>query len=218
MQSFIVSRQHVPGHATPPDFKFAVNLPDPWPDAPGRLAGRPLEEWNAAYLKVESYFHALRLRNNVLLGELVLDVLDNAMKRAPLELERSATELATEEMDKLLAHWFRNVLQESATGAEQILSTRGRLALLLADMPTRWQDQFLRPGPWPEEFVKAMRTSYIDAGPDFQLARMSPRPLDLGPISTLTYISRLPYWRMLSFWVLFALLLVALFVFTHWRH
>ena len=36
-----------------------------------------------------------------------------------------------------------------------LLSTRGRLALLLADMPGRWQDQFLRPGPWPEEFVNA---------------------------------------------------------------
>ena len=60
-----------------------MNLTDPWPDTPGRLAGRPLEEWNAAYLKVESYFHALRLRNNVLLGELVLNVLDRAMKRAP---------------------------------------------------------------------------------------------------------------------------------------
>jgi len=195
-----------------------VNLPDPWPDTPGRLAGRPLDEWNAAYLKVESYFHALRLRNNVLLGELVLNVLDRAMKRAPQEPERSATELATDEMDKLLAHWFRDVLQESATGAEQILSTRGRLALLLADMPTRWQAQFLRPGPWPEEFVKAMRTSYIDAGPDFQMARMSPRPLDLGPIGTLTNFSRLPIWRMLSLWLLFALILVLIFVLTYGRY
>jgi hypothetical protein len=194
-----------------------MTLPDPWSDAPGKLAGRPLEDWNAAYFKVESYFHALRMRNRVLLGELVLDVLDNAMKRAPSEPDRSATELATEEMDRLLAHWFRNVLQESATGSEQVLSTRGRLALLLAEMPTRWQDQFLRPGPWPEEFVRAMRTSYIDAGPDFQLARMSPRPLDLGPIGTLTNFSRLPIWRMISFWLFFAFVLIAVFVLRYWK-
>ena len=193
-----------------------MSLPNPWPDAPGGLAGRPLEEWNAAYLKVESYFHALQLRNNVLLGELVLNVLDRAMQRAPAEPELSATQLATDEMDKLLAHWFREVLQESSTGAEQILSTRGRLALLLADMPTRWQAQFLRPGPWPEEFVRAMRTSYIDAGPDFQLARMSPRPLDLGPIGTLTNFSRLPIWKMFSLWLLLLLILVAIFVLSHW--
>jgi len=193
-----------------------VNLPDPWPDTPGQLAGRPLEEWNAAYLKVESYFHALRLRNNVLLGELVLNVLDRAMKRAPNELEHSATELATDEMDKLLTHWFRDVLQEPTTGSAQILSTRGRLALFLADMPSRWQDQFLRPGPWPAEFVQAMRTSYLDAGPDFQLARMSPRPLDLGPIGTLTNLSRLGFWKMILLWMLLALLLVAIYLFfTH---
>ena len=192
-----------------------MNLPDPWPDTPGRLAGRPLEEWNAAYLKVECYFHALRLHNHVLLGELVLNVLDRAMKRAPHELEHSATEIATDEMDKLLAHWFRDVLKEP-TGSAQILSTRGRLALYLADMPRRWQAQFLRPGPWPEEFVTAMRTSYLDAGPDFQLARMSPRPLDLGPIGTLTSLSRLGFWKMVLFWTLLASLLVAIYIFaTH---
>jgi hypothetical protein len=32
-------------------------------DSAGHLAGRPLEEWNAAYEKVENYFHALRVRN-----------------------------------------------------------------------------------------------------------------------------------------------------------
>ena len=42
----------------------------------GQLAGRPLEEWNAAYMKVESYFHALRVRNKALLGQLVLRVLE----------------------------------------------------------------------------------------------------------------------------------------------
>ena len=37
-----------------------------------------------------------------------------------------------------------------------------------------------------------MRDNYLRAGPDFQLAKMTPRPLDLGPITTLTHLSRLP--------------------------
>jgi len=41
--------------------------------------------------------------------------------------------------------WFAEVLQEPPANADQMLSTRGRLALLLADMPGRWQEQFLRP-------------------------------------------------------------------------
>src|SRR5882724_9211303 len=178
-------------------------------DQPGQIAGRSLAEWNAAYSKVESYFHALRVRNKVLLGRLVIHVLKRAIRRAPREPQRSATELAAEEMDHVVTEWFAQVLQEPPTGTDQMLSTRGRLALLLADMPGKWQDQFLRPGPWPEEFVQAMRDTYLHAGPNFQLSRMAPRQLDLGPITRLTNLGRLPYTKMVVIWVLFGLLLVA---------
>jgi hypothetical protein len=183
-------------------------------DAPGQLGGRPLDEWNAAYSKVESYFHALRVRNKVLLGQLVALVLDRAMQRSSREPLRSATELAVEEMDHLVNEWFAQVLQAPPAGAE-MLSTRGRLALLLADMPGRWQDQFLRPGPWPNEFLVAMRENYLRAGPDFQLAKMTPRPLDLGPITTLTHLSHLPLVKMTGSWLLFGLLLILLLYLTH---
>ena len=183
--------------------------------ASGHLAGRPLEEWNAAYEKVENYFHALRVRNKALLGQLVLRVLERAAGRALVEPTRSATQLAAEEMDRLVTEWFAEVLQASPAGSDQALSTRGRLALLLADMPGRWQEQFLRPGPWPEEFVSAMRESFLRAGPDFQLSKMAPRPLDLGPIATLTNLGRLPYVRMVLAWTGFALLLIGVFWLTH---
>jgi hypothetical protein len=192
----------------------AVN-PAILPDASGQLAGRPLEEWNGAYAKVESYFHALRIRNKPLLGQLVLRVLERAQRRAPSEPGRSATQLAAEEMDRIVTEWFSEVLQTSPLNTDQTLSTRGRLALLLADMPGKWQDQFLRPSPWPEEFTSAMRETFFRAGPDFQLSKMTPRPLDLGPITTLTNLGRLPYFRMVLVWTLFALLLVVVFWLTH---
>ena len=184
-------------------------------DSHGHLAGRRLEEWNAAYEKVENYFHALRVRNKALLGQLVLRVLERAAHRAPAEPERSATQLAAEEMDRIVIEWFAEVLQMPPANADQMLSTRGRLALLLADMPGRWQEQFLRPGPWPKEFISAMRETYLRAGPDFQLSKMTPRPFDLGPITTLTNLGKLPYLKMVLAWTLFALLLVAIFILTH---
>jgi hypothetical protein len=187
----------------------------PEADQPGRLAGRSLEEWNAAYAKVESYFAALRVRNKVLLGRLVIKVLQRAMQRAPQESQRSASELAAEEMDHFVTEWFCQVLERPPTDADQMLSTRGRLALLLADMPGKWQDQFLRPGPWPQEFVNRMRESYLRAGPNFQHSKMTPRALHLGPITTLGYIGRLPYAKMVAIWLLFALALVGLFILTH---
>ena len=184
-------------------------------DSAGHLAGRPLEEWNAAYEKVENYFHALRVRNKALLGRLVLRVLERAAHRAPVEPEHSATQLAAEEMDRIVIEWFAEVLQEPPANADQMLSTRGRLALLLADMPGRWQEQFLRPGPWPKEFISAMRETYLRAGPDFQLSKMTPRPFDLGPITTLTNLGKLPYLKMVLAWTVLALLLVAIFILTH---
>jgi hypothetical protein len=166
-------------------------------------------------VKVENYFHALRVRNKALLGQLVLRVLERAMQRAPAEPDHFATQLAVEEMDRLVIEWFAAVLQESPANADQMLTTRGRLALLLADMPGRWQEQFLRPGPWPEEFIKAMRETYFRAGPDFQLSKMTPRPLDLGPITTLSNLGKMPYFRMTLVWILFALLLIVVFWLTH---
>ncbi|MGA2557511.1 MAG: hypothetical protein ABSG04_14690 [Verrucomicrobiota bacterium] len=183
-------------------------------DPPGRLAARPLDDWNAAYTKVESYFYALRVRNKLLLGQLVALVLQRAMARAAQEPARSTTELVVEEMDRLVNEWFAQVLQDHSAGAD-MLSTRGRLALLLADLSGKWQDQFLRPGPWPPEFVSAMRENYLRAGPDFQISKMAPRPLDLGPIGAITQLSRLPYARMAATWLLFAGLLVLLFILTH---
>src|SRR6185369_10332593 len=103
----------------------------------------------------------------VLLNRTVIHVLKRAMRRAPQEPARPVSELAAEELDLVVTEWFAQVLQESP--AAHMLSTRGRLALLLVDMPGKWQEQFLRPGPWPEPFVRAMREAYLRAGPDFQL-------------------------------------------------
>ncbi|HWD91280.1 MAG TPA: hypothetical protein VG938_02925 [Verrucomicrobiae bacterium] len=193
----------------------ALNAPGTATEPSGNIAGRPLDEWNAAYAKVESYFHALRIQNKVLLGRLVIHVLKRAMRRAPQESQLSATELAAEEMDAVVTEWFGQVLQEAPMSANHMLSTRGRLALLLVDMPGKWQEQFLHPPPWPEEFIKAMREAYLRAGPDFQLVKMAPRPLDLGPIATLSNLSTLPFRKMIVAWFLLMLLFVALFVVTH---
>ena len=86
------------------------------PDVSGEIAGRSLDEWNAAYVKVENYFHALRIRNKPLLGQLVLRVLERAQRRAPAEPARTATELAAEEMDKIVTDWVAEVLQTSPVG------------------------------------------------------------------------------------------------------
>ncbi len=60
-----------------------------------------------------------------------------------------------------------------------------------------------------------MRESYLRAGPDFQLSTMHPRPIDLGPIHTLTTLSNRPYLKMVLLWLLLVTGGVMLFVFLH---
>jgi hypothetical protein len=44
---------------------------------------------------------------------------------------------------------------------------------------------------------------------------MAPRPLHLGPITTLSSIRKVRYSKMIGIWILFDALLIALFVLTH---
>jgi len=179
------------------------------------IAGHPLEEWNAAYARAESYFRALRVQNKLLCGQLVARVVDRAVRRAACEGNQLPLQLVAEEMEKVVMEWFATVLEDSPDVQGSELDVRGRLSLLLADMPGQWQDQFLKPGPWPEDFLRAMRQSYLRAGPDFQYANMVPRPIDLGPIATLTTLGNISAVRMVVAWIAFAILLIVVFQITH---
>jgi hypothetical protein len=140
------------------------------------------------------------------------------MGRALAEPHRTATCIASEEMERSLMRWyasiFSNTGEGSGEGSDWELSTRGRLALLLVDMPECWQAQFLQPPPWPAAFVEAMRASDLH-GPRFQFSDMQPRPLDLGLVTTMQNLGKLPYLRMVFAWGGLVIVLVLIFKLTH---
>jgi hypothetical protein len=173
------------------------------------------DEWIAAHAKVVGYCEALRIHDRRLLDEVAVRVLDNAMRRFKREPDGNAVTIAAEELHRTLSEWYAAVLGSSDDMPDPFLSVRGRLALLIADVPGKWQDQFLKPPPWPEEFVRAMRDAYLRSGPDFQLSQMNPRPMDFGAITALTNLGNLPYFRIILIWLAFAALLVVLFQITH---
>lgn len=146
------------------------------------LSEAELEEWEDAYAAVESYLGALRIRNRLLSAELVRGILWRASSRRAMHPEKSARELAIEETLREIGEWTEQVLDEPLL--HQRLSARGRLALLIVGMPDRYQGVFLAPPPWPEEFVKAMRSSYLAAGPQFAELTMVPKPLKLNVIGS----------------------------------
>jgi len=143
-----------------------------------RLSDTELNEWEEAYAAVEAYFQALRLRNRLLVAELVRGILWRASARQATEPEKPARLLAMEETLTTIANWTEDVLDEPLENRR--LAARGRLALLLAGMPGKWQGVFLTPAPWPQEFVEAMRKSYLAAGPMFAELPMIPQPLEFN--------------------------------------
>src|SRR6478735_8438452 len=139
-----------------------------------------LSEWEEAYAAVEAYLLALRLKNRLLIAELVRGILLRASDRRTSEPDKPPRFLAMEEALSEVAEWTQDVLDVPLENRR--LAARGRLALLLADMPGKWQGVFLTPQPWPPAFTEAMRKSYLAAGPQFAQLTMLPQPLELNVI------------------------------------
>lgn len=146
------------------------------------LTENELVEWEEAYAAVEAYLQALRLRNRLLVAELVRSVLWRASARHSREPEKSPRVLAMEEALTEIAEWTQDVLDIPLENRR--LAARGRLALLLAGMPDQWQGVFLTPPPWPPAFVDAMKKSYLAAGPRFHTLTMLPKPLELNALGS----------------------------------
>jgi hypothetical protein len=178
------------------------------------LSEEELKEWEEAYAAVEAYLQALRLRNRLLVAELVRGILWRASARRAAEPEKPARFLAMEEALTEIAEWTQDVLDVPLENRR--LAARGRLALLLAGMPDKWQGVFLTPAPWPPAFVDAMRKSYLAAGPRFAALTMVPKPLELNAIGSgaaqwWETMDRKPIVR-----VIFTILLLIVVAFATW--
>ncbi len=182
------------------------------------LTESELNEWEEAYAAVEAYLQALRLRNRLLVAELVRGILWRASARRVDEPEKPPRFLAMEEALTEVAEWTQDVLDVPLENRR--LAARGRLALLLAGMSGQWQGVFLTPAPWPPEFVEAMKKSYLAAGPRFAQLTMVPKPLELNAIGSgaaqwWETMDRRPIVRLMFIGILIALigLLVWFFLF-----
>ncbi len=196
---------------------------------PGRLAAageahefRPrtgtMDEWNAAYVRVEDYLRAHRIHNRLHQSRLIQQVLARAAARHEAEPARSPTVLAAEETEAMMDQWFAEVLEVRGQPHERI-AVDGRLGLLLSDGPQRWPYAFLDHREVPPEFGAALRAGVIQGGPDMAVSSMVPRPIDLGPIpevagETFERIERWPLLRAAVLWLVFAGALAGIFYVT----
>jgi hypothetical protein len=190
-----------------------VALPDAFRPRTGTM-----ESWNAAYVRVEDYLRAHRIHNRLHQSRLIQKILERAAMRHEARPALDPTTLAAEETEALMEAWFAEVLDEKGQPGDR-LAVDGRVSLLLCDGPEHWPYAFLDEERIPADFVQAMRTSNLKAGPDLAVSSMVPRPIDLGRITeaageTLERFERWPAMRALFLWIVFALALAAIFYLT----
>jgi hypothetical protein len=191
----------------------AIGLPEAFRPKTGTM-----ESWNAAYVRVEDYLRAHRVHNRLHQSRLIQKILERAARRHAEHPALDPTAVAAEETEALMDSWFAEVLDEVGQPHDR-LAIDGRVSLLLCDGPRRWPYAFLDEDNIPAEFVSAMRSSNLEAGPDLAVSSMVPRPIDLGRITgaageTLERIERWPVMRALFLWVVFAAALAGIFYIT----
>lgn len=177
-----------------------------------------IEQWNAAYVRVEDYLRAHRIHNRLHQSRLIQKILEQAAVEHARHPELHPTTVAARETEKLMDAWFGKLLDDSERPHERI-AIDGRVAMLLCDGPQRWPYSFLDEEHTHPDFAKAMKDSSIQAGPDMAVTNMVPRPIDLGPFSeaageTLERFERYPMLRMLVLWCLFVAVLAVIFYIT----
>jgi len=183
-----------------------------------RPATGTMDQWNAAYVRVEDYLRAHRIHNRLHQSRLIQQVLERAARRHAVDPALNPTALAAEEIETQMGRWFAEMLDERDQPAERV-AVDGRVALLLCDGPQKWPYAFLDEQQTPADFLRAMRAGVIQAGPDMTVSSMVPRPIDLGPIpeaagETIEQIERWPILGTLLLWCAFAGALAVIFYLT----
>lgn len=177
-----------------------------------------LEQWNAAYVRVEDYLRAHRIHNRLHQSRLIQRVLSAAAGRHEQNPALNPVTLAIEETDRVMDGWFAELLGAKDRPHDRI-AAEGRVALLVSDGTSRWPFAFLDDRNIPAEFAHAMKQGSLQAGPDLAVSSMVPRDIDLGTITeaagqTLERIERLPVLRVVLLWAVFIAVLTAVFFAT----
>ena len=118
-------------------------------------------EWDEAFLRVESYLRAHQIESRLVLNRLALEIIQEAAKISRTFEEGGGGDpvlLAMREAERRMTQWFTQVLGDAVDPDDERVGTRGRIALVMADVPGRWPQHFLAATPPPRELV-AVRES-----------------------------------------------------------
>lgn len=163
-------------------------------------------DWDEAFVRVESYLRSHHLESRVLLTHLTTEILKTARTLAgQMPLETPVT-IAMRVAHAQIGEWLQGVLHEG-DWADERFRARGRLALLMSELPHQCPERFLSNEPLPSAVADRLVESRLEPAPEFRLTPMPPAMLEF-PIAEYAEekwvtFSRSTFSRAAASWVVF---------------
>lgn len=164
---------------------------------------------HAARQRVLAQLRAYGVTDESTCRRLAGEILDEAQREHALGSESSFEALAAEVAQRRYLAWIDQLVGPTDE-PPALRSARGRTAVHLADLPANWPELMLNASEVPADLRDRVRNTYLAAGPDLTFSKMSPRPIDLGPISTVADNT----WRTFARWPVLRGILMSVLFFT----
>lgn len=160
--------------------------------------------WDEAFLRVESYLRAHHLESRLQLNALTTRIVNEARALAAERPLENPVELAMHVLHLRLGAWFVRAFNEG-DWADERFRARGRLALAMTSMGTRWPQHFLADDGVPGAITSTLKESTLQPGPEVRFSNMPPAPLEFpfGDDEKPAWqtFSRWPFLRGLATWL-----------------
>jgi hypothetical protein len=135
--------------------------------------------WDEAFSRVEGYLRAHGLESRVLLNQLTGGIIEMAQARARQGDATEPVPLAMAITHARIGEWFARTGHQ-IDWADERMRARGRLALVIADLPGRWANHFLSSEPVPPDLASRMTLFQVLSSPEMRVSTMPPATLEFG--------------------------------------
>lgn len=169
-------------------------------------AGPVPAEWDEAFLRVESYLRAHQIESRMLLTRLTGDIIADAQVLAAQIPHEAPVTVAMRLAHARIGEWMQRAMGEGSWDDERFRA-RGRLALLMSELPERCPQNFLGTDPLPDDVRSRITAAQLVAGPEMRPLTMPPAMLEfplveMAEAKWVTF-SRSAFVRSAASWVLF---------------